>query len=57
MREDTSMPDVAARSTRSLPLSTPLVLCLFGLLGLLLAGLVVLIVAPQHLTWALSLIA
>ena len=51
------MPDVAARSTRSLPLSIPLVLCLFGLLGLLLAGLIVLILAPQYLTWALSFIA
>jgi hypothetical protein len=57
MREERPMPNVAARSTRSLPLSTPLVLCLFGLLGLLLAGLIVLIVAPQYLTWALSLIA
>jgi len=32
-----------------------LVLCLFGL-GLLLAGLIVLIIAPEYLTWALSLI-
>jgi hypothetical protein len=30
------------------------VLCLFGLLGLLLAGLIVLIIAPEYLTWALS---
>ncbi len=39
------MPDVAARSTHSLSLPIPLVLCLFGLLGLLLAGLIVLIIA------------
>ena len=50
------MPDVAARSSRSLPLPAPLVLCLFCSLGLLLAGLIVLIIAPQYLTWALSLI-
>jgi len=50
------MRDVAARSSHSLPLPTPLVLCLFGLLGLLLAGLIVLIVAPEYLTWALSFI-
>ena len=56
MREETPMSDVAARSSHSLPLPTPLVLCLFGLLGLLLAGLIVLIVAPQYLTWALSFI-
>jgi len=55
MREETPVPDVAARSAHSL-LPTPLVLCLFGLLGLLLAGLIVLIIAPQYLTWALSLI-
>jgi hypothetical protein len=56
MRDETPMPDVAARSSHSLPLPTPLVLCLFGLLGLLLAGLIVLIVAPEYLTWALSLV-
>jgi len=56
MREETPMRDVAARSSHSLPLSTPLVLCLFGLLGLLLAGLIVLIIAPEYLTWALSFI-
>ena len=50
------MSDVAARSSHSLPLPTPWVLCLFGLLGLLLAGLIVLIVAPEYLTWALSFI-
>ena len=50
------MPDAAARSSHSLPLPTPLVLCLFGLLGLLLVGLIVLIVAPEYLTWALSFI-
>ena len=50
------MRDVAARSSHSLPLPTALVLCLFGLLGLLLAGLIVLIIAPEHLTWALSLV-
>lgn len=50
------MPDVAARSTHSLSLPMPLVLCLFGLLGLLLAGLIVLIIAPEYLTWALSFI-
>jgi hypothetical protein len=55
MREETPMRDVAARSTHSLP---PLLgLCLFALLGLLLAGLIVLIIAPQYLTWALSLFA
>jgi hypothetical protein len=56
MREETPMPDVAARSTHSLSLPIPLMLCLFGLLGLLLAGLIVLIIAPEYLTWALSLI-
>jgi hypothetical protein len=56
MREETPMPDAAARSSHSLLLPTPLVLCLFGLLGLLLVGLIVLIVAPEHLTWALSFI-
>jgi hypothetical protein len=56
MREEPPMPDVAARSSHSLPLPTALVLCLFGLLGLLLAGLIVLIIAPEHLTWALSLV-
>jgi hypothetical protein len=55
MREEIPVRDVAARSTHSLPLPTPLGLCLFGLLGLLLAGLIVLIVAPQYLTWARSL--
>jgi hypothetical protein len=55
MREEPPMPDVTARSTHSLPLPIPLVLCLFGL-GLLLAGLIVLILAPEYLTWALSLI-
>ena len=50
------MPDVAARPNHSLSLPMPLVLCLFGLLGLLLAGLIVLISAPEYLTWALSLI-
>jgi len=48
MREETPMPDAAARSSHSL--------LLFGLLGLLLVGLIVLIVAPEHLTWALSFI-
>jgi hypothetical protein len=56
MREEPPMPDVAARSAHSLSLPIPLVLCLFGLLGLLLAGLIVLIIAPEYLTWALSLI-
>jgi len=56
MREKTPMRDVAARSSHSLPPPTALVLCLFGLLGLLLAGLTVLIIAPEHLTWALSFI-
>jgi len=56
MREKTPMRDVAARSSHSLPPPTALVLCLFGLLGLLLAGLIVLIIAPEHLTWALSFI-
>jgi hypothetical protein len=56
MREETPTPHVAARSSHSLPLPTPLMLCLFGLLGLLLAGLIVLIVAPEYLTWALSLV-
>jgi hypothetical protein len=57
MREETPMRDVTARSAHSLPLPTPLGLCLFALLGLLLAGLIVLIIAPQYLTWALSLFA
>jgi hypothetical protein len=56
MREETPMSEAAARSSHSLPLPTPLVVCLFGLLGLLLAGLIVLIVAPEYLTWALSLV-
>jgi hypothetical protein len=56
MREETPMSEAAARSSHSLPLPTPLVVCLFGLLGLLLAGLIVLIVAPEYLTWALSFI-
>jgi hypothetical protein len=43
----------AARSIHSLPLPTALVLSLFCLLGLLLAGLI----APQYLTWVLFLIA
>ena len=50
------MSDAARRSTHSLLLPTPLVLCLFFLLGLLLAGVIMLIIAPEHLTWVLSLI-
>jgi hypothetical protein len=56
MREETPMSDAARRSTHSLLLPTPLVLCLFCLLGLLLAGVIMLIIAPEHLTWVLSLI-
>jgi len=55
-RGDTDARRLPARSTHSLSLPIPLVLCLFGLLGLLLAGLIVLIIAPEYLTWALSLI-
>jgi hypothetical protein len=56
MREETPMSDAARRSTHSLLLPTPLVLCLFCLLGLLLAGVIMLIIAPEYLTWVLSLI-
>jgi len=56
MREETPMSDAARRSTHSLLLSTPLVLCLFCLLGLLLTGVIMLIIAPEYLTWVLSLI-
>lgn len=56
MREETPVPDAAARSAYSLLLPTPLVLCLFCVLGLLLAGVIMLIVAPEYLTWVLSLI-
>ena len=51
------MRDVAARFEPFAAASDPVgALCLFGLLGLLLAGLIVLIVAPEYLTWALSFI-
>jgi hypothetical protein len=56
MREETPMSVVAARSTHSPLLPTPLVVCLFCLLGLLLAGVIMLIIAPEYLTWVLSLI-
>jgi hypothetical protein len=56
MREETPMSDAARRSTYSLLLPTPLVLSLFCLLGLLLAGVIMLIIAPEYLTWVLSLI-
>jgi hypothetical protein len=47
------MPD--ARSTHSPLLTTPLGVCLFCLLGLLIAGVIIMIIAPWHLTWVLSL--
>ena len=50
------MSDVAARSSHSSLLPTPLVLCLFSMLGLLLAGVIMLIIAPEYLTWVVSLI-
>jgi len=50
------MSDVAARSAHSPLLPTPLVLCLSCLLGLLLAGVIMLIIAPEYLTWVVSLI-
>ena len=56
MREETPMSDVAARSAHSPLLPTPLVLCLSCLLGLLLAGVIMLIIAPEYLTWVVSLI-
>jgi hypothetical protein len=54
MREETPMSDVAGRSSHSSLL--PLVLCLFSMLGLLLAGVIMLIIAPEYLTWVMSLI-
>jgi hypothetical protein len=56
MREETPMSDVATRSTHSRLLPIPLVVCLFSVLGLLLAGVIILMIAPGHVTWALSLI-
>jgi hypothetical protein len=56
MREETPMPDVAGRSSHSSLLPTPLVLCIFCMLGLLLAGVIMLIIAPEYLTWVVSLI-
>jgi hypothetical protein len=56
MREETPMSYVAARSTHSRLLPIPLVVCLFSVLGLLLAGVIILMIAPGHVTWALSLI-
>jgi hypothetical protein len=56
MREETPMSDVAGRSSHSSLLPTPLVLCLFSMLGLLLAGVMMLIIAPEYLTWVMSLI-
>jgi hypothetical protein len=56
MREETPMSDAAARSSHSSLLPTPLALCLFSMLGLLLAGVIMLIIAPEYLTWVVSLI-
>jgi hypothetical protein len=53
MREETPM--LAARLTHSPLLPTPLVVCLFCLLGLLITGVIMMMIAPWHLTWALSL--
>jgi hypothetical protein len=53
MREETPMSE---RSTHSPLLPTPLVVCLFCLLGLLLAGVIILMIAPGQVTWALSFI-
>jgi len=50
------MSDAAGRSSHSSLLPTPLVLCLFCMLGLLLAGVIMLIIAPEYLTWVVSLI-
>jgi hypothetical protein len=54
-RKEQLMSDLAARSTYSPLLSTPFkIVCLFCLLGLLLATVIMLITAPEHLTWVLS---
>ena len=50
------MSDVAGRSSHSSLLPTPWLLCLFSMLGLLLAGVIMLIIAPEYLTWVMSLI-
>jgi hypothetical protein len=55
MRDETSMSDRAAHFIYSPLLSTPFkVVCLLSLLGLLLAAVIMLMIAPEHLTWALS---
>jgi hypothetical protein len=50
------MSELAARSTTYSPLlSTPCkVVCLFCLLGLLFAAVIMPMIAPEHLTWVLS---
>ena len=49
------MSELAARFTYSPLLSTPFkIVCLFSLLGLLLAAVVMPMVAPEELTWVLS---
>ena len=54
-RKETPMSDLAARFTYSPLLSTSFkIVCLFCLLGLLLAAVIVPIIAPEELTWVLS---
>ena len=54
-RKETSMSELAARFTYSPLLSTSFkIVCLFCLLGLLLAAVIVPIIAPEELTWVLS---
>jgi hypothetical protein len=55
MHKEQPMSDLAARSTYSPLLSTPFkVVCLFCLVGLLLAAVIMLITAPEQLTALLS---
>jgi hypothetical protein len=54
-REDIRMSDLAARSTYSPLLSTQFeIVCVFSLLGLLLAAVVMPTIAPEQLNWVLS---
>ena len=54
-RKETLMSELAARFTYSPLLSTSFkMVCLFCLLGLLLATVIVPMVAPEELTWVLS---
>jgi hypothetical protein len=52
-REETSMSELPARYSPLLS-STFKAVCLFCLVGLLLAAVIMLMIAPEHLTWMLA---